>query len=219
MWNKLQDLHSIHSVSWWTTVVGFLCCCWGFFWQWLKTEEVTQAGSTAIKMENPNQFVPLFTNPQEVIETRNKVRPSFVSHSIFAFCSRPHDFTVLYPSDPPTESSGYENGGTAVSSSCKRYHRWQSFGKLHSPDSTLFCSFPSKEWPFGFAFFFPLRLLWPHLKTHPSQNLPTPSTSWRTRSWRSTARRWRGNGMEGPTVCFTQIYSPPSYWHSFCNLI
>ncbi|XP_023253454.1 beta-adducin-like isoform X3 [Seriola lalandi dorsalis] len=41
---------------------------------WLKTEEVTQAGSTSIKMENPNQFVPLFTNPQEVIETRNKIR-------------------------------------------------------------------------------------------------------------------------------------------------
>ncbi|XP_015245908.1 PREDICTED: beta-adducin isoform X2 [Cyprinodon variegatus] len=41
---------------------------------WLKTEEVTQAGSTAIKIENPNQFVPLFTNPREVIETRNKIR-------------------------------------------------------------------------------------------------------------------------------------------------
>ncbi|XP_029960509.1 beta-adducin isoform X2 [Salarias fasciatus] len=41
---------------------------------WLKAEEVTQAGSTAIKIENPNQFVPLFTNPQEVIETRNKIR-------------------------------------------------------------------------------------------------------------------------------------------------
>lgn len=41
--------------------------------QWLKTEEVTQAGSTSMKMENPNQFVPLFTNPREVIETRNKV--------------------------------------------------------------------------------------------------------------------------------------------------
>uniref|UniRef100_A0A665WYC0 Adducin 2 (beta) n=1 Tax=Echeneis naucrates TaxID=173247 RepID=A0A665WYC0_ECHNA len=35
---------------------------------------VTQAGSTSIKIENPNQFVPLFTNPQEVIETRNKIR-------------------------------------------------------------------------------------------------------------------------------------------------
>uniref|UniRef100_A0A7N5ZU85 Class II aldolase/adducin N-terminal domain-containing protein n=1 Tax=Anabas testudineus TaxID=64144 RepID=A0A7N5ZU85_ANATE len=31
-------------------------------------------GSTSIKIENPNQFVPLFTNPQEVIETRNKIR-------------------------------------------------------------------------------------------------------------------------------------------------
>lgn len=55
------------------------------FPQWLKAEEVTQAGSTAIKIENPNQFVPLFTNPQEVIETRNKVKfipvfPSACSH-------------------------------------------------------------------------------------------------------------------------------------------
>ncbi|XP_013882580.1 beta-adducin isoform X3 [Austrofundulus limnaeus] len=41
---------------------------------WLKTEEVTQPGSTAIKIENPNQFVPLYTNPREVIETRNKIR-------------------------------------------------------------------------------------------------------------------------------------------------
>ncbi|XP_032371071.1 beta-adducin isoform X7 [Etheostoma spectabile] len=41
---------------------------------WLKAEEVTQAGSTAIKIETTNQFVPLFTNPQEVIETRNKIR-------------------------------------------------------------------------------------------------------------------------------------------------
>ncbi|KAI9518082.1 Beta-adducin [Dissostichus eleginoides] len=40
---------------------------------WLKSEEITQSGSTAIKMET-NQFVPLFTNPQEVIATRNKIR-------------------------------------------------------------------------------------------------------------------------------------------------
>uniref|UniRef100_A0A8C6VZT5 Adducin 2 n=1 Tax=Nothobranchius furzeri TaxID=105023 RepID=A0A8C6VZT5_NOTFU len=32
------------------------------------------SGSTAIKIETPNQFVPLFTNPREVIETRNKIR-------------------------------------------------------------------------------------------------------------------------------------------------
>ncbi|KAF3850681.1 hypothetical protein F7725_012453 [Dissostichus mawsoni] len=41
--------------------------------KWLKSEEITQSGSTAIKMET-NQFVPLFTNPQEVIATRNKIR-------------------------------------------------------------------------------------------------------------------------------------------------
>ncbi|KAG9333059.1 hypothetical protein JZ751_013844 [Albula glossodonta] len=41
---------------------------------WMKTEEVTQGSGTAIKIENPNQFVPLFTNPQEVLETRNKIR-------------------------------------------------------------------------------------------------------------------------------------------------
>ncbi|XP_041691714.1 beta-adducin isoform X3 [Coregonus clupeaformis] len=40
---------------------------------WLKTEEMQQ-GSGAIKIENSNQFVPLFTNPQEVLETRNKIR-------------------------------------------------------------------------------------------------------------------------------------------------
>uniref|UniRef100_A0AAR2M254 Class II aldolase/adducin N-terminal domain-containing protein n=1 Tax=Pygocentrus nattereri TaxID=42514 RepID=A0AAR2M254_PYGNA len=38
------------------------------------TDEVTQSSGTAIKIENPNQFVPLFTNPQEVLETRNKIR-------------------------------------------------------------------------------------------------------------------------------------------------
>uniref|UniRef100_A0A3B3SMB9 Adducin 2 (beta) n=1 Tax=Paramormyrops kingsleyae TaxID=1676925 RepID=A0A3B3SMB9_9TELE len=41
---------------------------------WLKTEEATQGSGTAIKIENPNQFVPMFTNPQEVLETRNKIR-------------------------------------------------------------------------------------------------------------------------------------------------
>ncbi|KAL2092191.1 hypothetical protein ACEWY4_011989 [Coilia grayii] len=41
---------------------------------WLKAEEITQSSGTAIKIENPNQFVPLFTNPQEVLETRNKIR-------------------------------------------------------------------------------------------------------------------------------------------------
>uniref|UniRef100_A0A8C7LXA9 Adducin 2 (beta) n=1 Tax=Oncorhynchus mykiss TaxID=8022 RepID=A0A8C7LXA9_ONCMY len=33
-----------------------------------------QRTTVTIKMENSNQFVPLFTNPQEVLETRNKIR-------------------------------------------------------------------------------------------------------------------------------------------------
>ncbi|XP_026066334.1 beta-adducin-like [Carassius auratus] len=41
---------------------------------WQKSEEITQGSGQAIKIENPNQFVPLFTNPQEVLETRNKIR-------------------------------------------------------------------------------------------------------------------------------------------------
>uniref|UniRef100_A0A672RAD2 Class II aldolase/adducin N-terminal domain-containing protein n=1 Tax=Sinocyclocheilus grahami TaxID=75366 RepID=A0A672RAD2_SINGR len=48
---------------------------------WQKAEEITQGSGLAIKIENPNQFVPLFTNPQEVLETRNKVH---------CFCSIPN---------------------------------------------------------------------------------------------------------------------------------
>lgn len=38
---------------------------------------MTQGSGKGIKIENPNQFVPLFTNPQEVLETRNKVQRAF----------------------------------------------------------------------------------------------------------------------------------------------
>ncbi|XP_041066103.1 beta-adducin [Carcharodon carcharias] len=42
---------------------------------WLKADEVTKSTSgTPIKIETPNQFVPLFTDPREVLETRNKIR-------------------------------------------------------------------------------------------------------------------------------------------------
>uniref|UniRef100_A0A6I8PH29 Class II aldolase/adducin N-terminal domain-containing protein n=1 Tax=Ornithorhynchus anatinus TaxID=9258 RepID=A0A6I8PH29_ORNAN len=38
-------------------------------------EEADRAGSgTPIRIENPNQFVPLYTDPQEVLEMRNKIR-------------------------------------------------------------------------------------------------------------------------------------------------
>ncbi|XP_038603090.1 beta-adducin [Tachyglossus aculeatus] len=42
---------------------------------WMKAEEADRAGSgTPIRIENPNQFVPLYTDPQEVLQMRNKIR-------------------------------------------------------------------------------------------------------------------------------------------------
>ncbi|NWU87515.1 ADDB protein, partial [Onychorhynchus coronatus] len=43
---------------------------------WLRADEVEKGSSgTPIRIENPNQFVPLYTDPQEVLEMRNKVGP------------------------------------------------------------------------------------------------------------------------------------------------
>ncbi|XP_058715255.1 beta-adducin isoform X2 [Poecile atricapillus] len=40
---------------------------------WLRADEVEKGSSgTPIRIENPNQFVPLYTDPQEVLEMRNK---------------------------------------------------------------------------------------------------------------------------------------------------
>lgn len=66
---------------------------------------MTQAGSTAIKIENPNQFVPLFTNPQEVIETRNKV--IYLFFAVVSLYKMPQQQTGNVPfwsSDPTAES-------------------------------------------------------------------------------------------------------------------
>ncbi|XP_067388468.1 beta-adducin isoform X3 [Emydura macquarii macquarii] len=42
---------------------------------WMKADDVEKASSgTPIRIENPNQFVPLYTDPQEVLEMRNKIR-------------------------------------------------------------------------------------------------------------------------------------------------
>ncbi|XP_072258896.1 beta-adducin [Pyxicephalus adspersus] len=42
---------------------------------WMKADEVVKPSSgMPIRIENPNQFVPLFTDPREVLETRNKIR-------------------------------------------------------------------------------------------------------------------------------------------------
>ncbi|XP_008698192.1 beta-adducin isoform X1 [Ursus americanus] len=42
---------------------------------WMKADEVEKSSSgMPIRIENPNQFVPLYTNPQEVMDMRNKIR-------------------------------------------------------------------------------------------------------------------------------------------------
>ncbi|XP_030308846.1 gamma-adducin isoform X3 [Calypte anna] len=42
---------------------------------WMKADDSSKAsGGTPIKIEDPNQFVPLNTNPSEVLEKRNKIR-------------------------------------------------------------------------------------------------------------------------------------------------
>jgi adducin len=40
----------------------------------MKADEVEKSSSgMPIRIENPNQFVPLYTDPQEVLDMRNKV--------------------------------------------------------------------------------------------------------------------------------------------------
>ncbi|XP_033917320.1 gamma-adducin isoform X1 [Melopsittacus undulatus] len=42
---------------------------------WMKADDSSKtSGGTPIKIEDPNQFVPLNTNPSEVLEKRNKIR-------------------------------------------------------------------------------------------------------------------------------------------------
>uniref|UniRef100_A0A8C3VYU7 Adducin 2 n=1 Tax=Catagonus wagneri TaxID=51154 RepID=A0A8C3VYU7_9CETA len=42
---------------------------------WMKADDVEKSSSgMPIRIENPNQFVPLYTDPQEVLDMRNKIR-------------------------------------------------------------------------------------------------------------------------------------------------
>lgn len=45
--------------------------------QWMKAEET----GTPIRIEDPNQFVPLNTDPSEVLQKRNKVSPTLSCRS------------------------------------------------------------------------------------------------------------------------------------------
>ncbi|XP_035260942.1 gamma-adducin-like isoform X2 [Anguilla anguilla] len=41
---------------------------------WMKSEDASNGSGTPIRIEDPNQFVPLNTNPNDVLEKRNKIR-------------------------------------------------------------------------------------------------------------------------------------------------
>ncbi|KAL6461939.1 hypothetical protein MHYP_G00300840 [Metynnis hypsauchen] len=41
---------------------------------WMKSEDGSSSSGTPIRIEDPNQFVPLNTNPSEVLEKRNRIR-------------------------------------------------------------------------------------------------------------------------------------------------
>ncbi|KAJ8360216.1 hypothetical protein SKAU_G00167410 [Synaphobranchus kaupii] len=41
---------------------------------WMKAEDLGNSSGTPIRIEDPNQFVPLNTNPSEVLEKRNRIR-------------------------------------------------------------------------------------------------------------------------------------------------
>lgn len=67
MQHAFIGVSSLHDVY----LSGFRLCDM----QWLKADEMEKGSSgTPIRIENPNQFVPLYTDPQEVLEMRNKVR-------------------------------------------------------------------------------------------------------------------------------------------------
>lgn len=141
----------------------------------MKAEELTQAGSTAIKIENPNQFVPLFTNPQEVIETRNKVT-SLSS----AYCHINQKCSIRFFS-PQIRQQNRQDMKTAGPQS-------QVLASVITVDSPpVSCSLTARQTSFPFQLPLGCRVILclclsvslqsAHLKPHQSQNLPIPSTN------------------------------------------
>lgn len=185
--------------------------------QWLKADEVEKGSSgTPIRIENPNQFVPLYTDPQEVLEMRNKVPPHpescrGVSADLGAggklcprprFASRPQ---IREQNRQEVKSAGPQSQLLAsviaeTSRSPVRQPVSPASGlpvaSRHSGARGL-----TKLRGGGFS---PQRVSWGtrRPKRHPgrrhplSRSPPTPSASSRTRSWRSTSRRWRGKSWD-----------------------
>ncbi|CAH2274696.1 beta-adducin isoform X1 [Pelobates cultripes] len=69
---------------------------------WLKADEVVKPSSgMPIRIENPNQFVPLFTDPREVLETRNKSAESnLASKTEIDSKEQPQEETPVEPEPP-----------------------------------------------------------------------------------------------------------------------
>ncbi|NWR79757.1 ADDB protein, partial [Centropus unirufus] len=96
---------------------------------WLKADEVEKSSSgTPIRIENPNQFVPLYTDPQEVLEMRNKVWPCPASPRGFCMwmqgLSRPWNsrggFSHHLPTDPGAKPPGCEVSRATVAAPGQR---------------------------------------------------------------------------------------------------
>uniref|UniRef100_A0A8V0ZGR6 Adducin 2 n=1 Tax=Gallus gallus TaxID=9031 RepID=A0A8V0ZGR6_CHICK len=143
---------------------------------WLKADEVEKGSSgTAIRIENPNQFVPLYTDPQEVLEMRNKIREQ-----------NRQDVKSAGPQSQLLASVIAETSRSPVRPPCPRGPHSSSLQEV-----TLL---------FGGGAFSPQKAIWgmPRPKTHLKRRPPlsrsprTLSASSRTRSWRSTSGRWRG---------------------------
>lgn len=174
--------------------------------QWLKADEVEKGSSgTAIRIENPNQFVPLYTDPQEVLEMRNKVHGEGLQLPWVRGCGGavfPYLSLCFSSTDPGAKPSGREVGRAPVAAAGQRDRRDEP-----QPRTSPLPSSPSPRVPprargvtplwGGFS---PQRATWgmQRPKMHPERSPPlsrsprTPSASSRTRSWRSTSKRWRG---------------------------
>lgn len=92
----------------------------------MKSEDSGSCKDTPIKIEDPNQFVPLNTNPSEVLEKRNKVcvRESEQSRLCpqIVFPTLKHCF-VYGGLDSGAEQSGFKDGRTKVSTAGRHCDR------------------------------------------------------------------------------------------------
>lgn len=84
------------------------------------------SSGTAIRIENPNQFVPLYTDPQEVLEMRNKVHGEGLQLPWVRGCGGavfPYLSLCFSSTDPGAKPSGREVGRAPVAAAGQRDRR------------------------------------------------------------------------------------------------